>query len=59
MTSTQVDLEKESEEYDGYFSDTPLNPKPVYPELRNTFETSIIILNLPKVRPLAFLLTPH
>jgi len=50
MTAPDIDLlEKESAEVEGYFSDTPLNPKPKYPELKKTFDTSIIILNLPKV----------
>ena len=52
MESLEIDLEKESAELDGYISDAPLNPKPKYPELRSTFETSIILLNLPKVRSL-------
>ena len=35
---------------EGYMSDTPLKPKPTYPELRKTFEAGIVITNLPKVR---------
>lgn len=42
-------IEEESAALDGYFSDTPLDPKPNYPPLRDTFETSIIVLNLPRV----------
>lgn len=41
-------LEEESMSLDGYFSDEPLNPQPNYPALRETFETSVIITNLPK-----------
>ena len=33
-----------------YLSDSPLDPQPQYPQLRETFETAIIITNLPKVR---------
>mmetsp|Transcript_16126 Transcript_16126/g.24361 ORF Transcript_16126/g.24361 Transcript_16126/m.24361 type:complete len:718 (+) Transcript_16126:129-2282(+) len=43
------DLEAEAAELDGYFSDTPLEPCPNYPPLRDTFENAVIILNLPKV----------
>ena len=43
------ELAKEAEELDGYFSDAPLNPEPNYPKLRETFETGIVITNLPKV----------
>ncbi|GAX26940.1 translation initiation factor 3 subunit B [Fistulifera solaris] len=42
-------LAQEAEELDGYFSDAPLDPKPLYPPLRKTFETSVVITNLPKV----------
>jgi translation initiation factor 3 subunit B len=42
-------LAEESAELDGYFSDTPLDPKPAYPPLKKSFDTSIIITNLPKV----------
>mmetsp|Transcript_13337 Transcript_13337/g.17882 ORF Transcript_13337/g.17882 Transcript_13337/m.17882 type:complete len:717 (+) Transcript_13337:113-2263(+) len=42
-------LEAESASLDGYFSDAPLDPKPKYPELKETFETAVIITNLPKV----------
>eukprot|EP00559_Dactyliosolen_fragilissimus_P006486 CAMPEP_0184860688 /NCGR_PEP_ID=MMETSP0580-20130426/5538_1 /TAXON_ID=1118495 /ORGANISM="Dactyliosolen fragilissimus" /LENGTH=726 /DNA_ID=CAMNT_0027357897 /DNA_START=433 /DNA_END=2613 /DNA_ORIENTATION=+ len=42
-------LEEESAELDGYFSDEPLDPKPQYPILRETFETAVVITNLPKV----------
>jgi translation initiation factor 3 subunit B len=43
---------EEAAELDGYFSDAPLEPEPNYPPLKETFDTSIIIINLPKV-PLA------
>lgn len=42
-------LAEEAAELDGYFSDAPLDPKPKYPPLKETFDTSIIITNLPKV----------
>uniref|UniRef100_A0A7S2WJI7 Eukaryotic translation initiation factor 3 subunit B n=1 Tax=Eucampia antarctica TaxID=49252 RepID=A0A7S2WJI7_9STRA len=42
-------LEDESADLDGYFSETPLDPQPKYPRLRETFETAIVITNLPKV----------
>ena len=42
-------LEEESAELDGYFSDAPLDPQPNYPALRETFETAVVITNLPKV----------
>jgi translation initiation factor 3 subunit B len=43
------DLEAEAAALDGYFSDTPLQPKPNYPPLRDTFENAVVITNLPKV----------
>uniref|UniRef100_A0A7S4MRK3 Eukaryotic translation initiation factor 3 subunit B n=1 Tax=Odontella aurita TaxID=265563 RepID=A0A7S4MRK3_9STRA len=45
-------LADEAAELDGYFSDTPLDPKPFanYPPLRDTFETAVILANLPKVK---------
>jgi len=50
MSDTDEDqLAKEAAELDGYFSDAPLNPKPRYPQLRTTFETAVVITNLPKV----------
>lgn len=42
--------EEVSEDVEDYMSDTPLKPKPNYPELRKTFETAIVLTNLPKVR---------
>jgi translation initiation factor 3 subunit B len=42
-------LADEAAELDGYFSDTPLNPKPNYPPLNKSFDSTIIITNLPKV----------
>jgi len=41
-------LADEAEELDGYFSDTPLEPEPQYPPLRDTFETAVVITGLPK-----------
>jgi translation initiation factor 3 subunit B len=46
---SEPNLEEESAALDGYFSDTPLDPKPQYPKLRETFETAVVITNLPKV----------
>jgi translation initiation factor 3 subunit B len=43
------DLAAEAEELDGYFSDTPLDLKPNYPVLRESFDNALIITNLPKV----------
>jgi translation initiation factor 3 subunit B len=42
-------LAQEAAELDGYFSDAPLEPEAEYPELRETFETSVVITNLPTV----------
>jgi translation initiation factor 3 subunit B len=42
-------LADEAAELDGYFSDAPLDPQPNYPPLRKTFETAVVITNLPKV----------
>lgn len=48
--STHIDdLEAEAAELDGYFSDSPLEPTPNYPPLRDTFESAVIITNLPQV----------
>lgn len=41
-------LEEEAAGLDGYFSDAPLDPKPEYPLLRETFDTAVVITNLPK-----------
>jgi len=41
-------LEEESAGLDGYFSDAPLDPRPEYPPLRETFDTAVVITNLPK-----------
>ena len=45
----EPNLEEESAALDGYFSDTPLDPQPNYPKLRETFETAVVITNLPRV----------
>lgn len=50
MSRNEPTLEEEAATLDGYFSDAPLDPKPIYPTLRNTFETSVVITNFPKVR---------
>lgn len=42
-------LAEEAAELDGYFSDAPLDPQPNYPPLKKSFDTSIIITNLPTV----------
>jgi translation initiation factor 3 subunit B len=47
--SIEDQLAEEAAELDGYFSDTPLEPEPNYPNLDRGFESSIIITNLPKV----------
>jgi len=47
---TQEDLlAEEAADLDGYFSDAPLDPQADYPPLKESFDTSIIITNLPKV----------
>jgi len=47
----QAEIEAETEELynDGYFSDNSLDLDPRYPKLDDTFETAIVVLNLPKV----------
>jgi translation initiation factor 3 subunit B len=47
--SIEDQLAAEAEELDGYFSDTPLEPEPKYPPINQSFDTAIIITNLPKV----------
>jgi translation initiation factor 3 subunit B len=42
-------LALEAASLDGYFSDAPLDPEPEYPELYESFETAVVISNLPKV----------
>lgn len=53
MTEKEMSIEDqlaaEAEELDGYFSDTPLDPKPVYPPLKKSFDNVIIVSNLPIV----------
>lgn len=48
MADIDDKLADEAAELDGYFSDAPLDLKPDYPPLRDTFETAIVITNLPK-----------
>jgi translation initiation factor 3 subunit B len=43
------DLADEAASLDGYFSDAPLNPRPRYPPIDETYDRCIIISNLPKV----------
>jgi translation initiation factor 3 subunit B len=43
------ELADESADLDGYFSDAELVPEPMYPKLHRSFETAIVITNLPKV----------
>jgi len=40
---------------DGYYSDTPVELNPVYPPLKQNFDTVVIITNLPKVRHEGFI----
>lgn len=49
MAPSEPTLEEEAAALDGYFSDAPLDPKPIYPTLKETFESAIVITNLPKV----------
>ena len=42
-------LAAEAASLDGYFSDAPLTPEPQYPPLNESFDTAIIVTNLPKV----------
>ncbi|MGK3737547.1 MAG: translation initiation factor 3 subunit B [Bacillariaceae sp.] len=44
-----AELAAEAEELDGYFSDASLDPDPRYPNLKESFDTAIVVLNLPKV----------
>ena len=44
------ELADEAEELDGYFSDTPLDPKPDYPPFDESFSNVIVLMNVPKVR---------
>lgn len=48
MVSVPMSIEEESAALDGYFSDSALDPQPNYPPLRETFETAVVITNLPK-----------
>lgn len=45
---SEPNLEEESAYLDGYFSDAPLDIQPNYPTLRETFESAIVLTNLPK-----------
>ena len=42
-------LAAEAASLDGYFSDAPLTPEPQYPPLNESFDTAIVITNLPTV----------
>jgi len=48
VDSMEPTLEEEAASLDGYFSDAPLDPRPDYPPLRETFDTAVVITNLPK-----------
>eukprot|EP00581_Thalassiosira_minuscula_P027724 CAMPEP_0183754012 /NCGR_PEP_ID=MMETSP0739-20130205/3300_1 /TAXON_ID=385413 /ORGANISM="Thalassiosira miniscula, Strain CCMP1093" /LENGTH=722 /DNA_ID=CAMNT_0025990603 /DNA_START=16 /DNA_END=2184 /DNA_ORIENTATION=+ len=43
------DLAEEAAALDGYFSDTPLEPRPKYPPLDESYQRCVVISNLPKV----------
>ena len=47
----QAEVEAETEDLynDGYFSDGSLDPDPRYPKLKESFDTAIVVLNLPSV----------
>jgi len=45
----QIEAETEDLYNDGYFSDASLDLDPRYPKLKQTFETAIVVLNLPTV----------
>jgi translation initiation factor 3 subunit B len=50
MSKSEEDkLVEESMELEGYISDNPLDPQPNYPPLHETFESAVVITNLPKV----------
>ena len=49
MSSEEEKLAAEAEELDGYFSDAPLDPEPLYPPLQESFDSAIVITNLPAV----------
>ena len=42
-------LAAEAASLDGYFSDAPLTPEPRYPPLNESFDTAVVITNLPRV----------
>ena len=50
MSQSEEDrLAEEAAELDGYFSDAPLDPEPNYPPLHTSFDSAVVITNLPKV----------
>ena len=50
MATSDADaLAAEAASLDGYFSDAPLTPEPQYPPLNESFDTAIVITNLPTV----------
>jgi translation initiation factor 3 subunit B len=49
MADIDDKLAAEAAELDGYFSDTPLDPQPVYPPLNESLDNAVIITNLPTV----------
>ena len=49
MASDADALAAEAASLDGYFSDAPLTPEPQYPPLNESFDTAIVITNLPTV----------
>ena len=53
MASTEeqimAELAAEAEELDGYFSDASLDPHAKYPNLKESYDNVIVVLNLPKV----------
>ncbi|KAL3789812.1 hypothetical protein ACHAW5_011235 [Stephanodiscus triporus] len=48
-SSAADDLADEAASLDGYFSDAPLEPRPRYPPIDESFDRCVVISNLPKV----------
>ena len=46
---TLITDESDAHSLDGYYSDTPVELNPKYPNLKKSFDAVIIVLNLPKV----------
>jgi translation initiation factor 3 subunit B len=47
----EPDLVNDDDSLGDYYSDSPLSPQPRYPDLDNSFDSAIVVTNVPRVPP--------